>query len=549
MNNFRKTAVAATLMLFGASGCADLVVPNLNDPDAERALQSAADVESLITPAFSTWWYTGTSYNGPTLFLSVQSFQHAATPANAGMYFYSKYPREAIVNSTSDPEYGNVVYAWYENYEALAGIADGLIAIETSEGVAEELNAGNPDAVLRVTAYAKLMQGLSHGTIALLYDQGYIVDENTERFDESGATLPLEMVPYPALMDAAIGYLDEAIALSEGQDFIIPDSWMAQEFTADELVEFANSWKARFLANVARTPEERAAVDWNAVLAAVDGAVTETLELELVQRIYWDAIQYQTYRGWQQLNYQILGMADQSGQYQYWIATPPGDRHPQATGPEGSDGTNFAIVTPDTRFAQGATIEEQSENPGEMFEVPPFSPSSMWNRPDRGSYRWSWYWNIGGYDYYYNYGDDTTLPIIKIEEMDLLAAEAHYRLDDMAAAAALINNSRTDHGLNATDASGTNTSCVPRLPDGTCGDLWEMLKWEKRLETQFWGPLASSWYLDGRGWGELYAGTQLQLPVPAGELAVMEMPVYTFGGIGGASASPGSVYAWPFENP
>lgn len=541
MNKFRSTAVAGALMLFGASGCADLVVPNLNDPDAERALQTATDVQSLITPAFNTWWYSGTDYSGPTLFLSVQSFQHAATPANAGMYFYSKYPREAIVNSTSDPEYGNVVYNWYESYEALAGIADGLTAIQTGDGIAEELGE---DQVLMITAYAKLMQGLLHGNIALLYDQGYIVDENTERFEPSGATIPLETVPYPQMQAAAIGYLDEAIALAEGEDFLIPSDWMAQEWTAEEFVEFAYSWKARILANVARTPEERAAVDWAGVLTAVDNGIEETLELDVVDRIFWDAIRYQTFRGWQQLNYQILGMADQSGQYQIWINTPPEARNPQDTG-----GSNFAIVTDDTRFAQGATIEEQEENPGTQFEVPPFSPSSMWNRPDRGSYRWSWYWNIKGYDYYYNYGEDQTMPIIEKAEMDLLAAEAHYNMGNRDEAADLINISRTANGLSATDGIGTNTSCVPKLPDGTCGGLFEMLKWEKRLETQFNGPLSMGWYFDGRGWGELYAGTQLQLPMPAGELLVMEMPVYTFGGIGGASASPGSIYDWPYENP
>jgi hypothetical protein len=66
-------------------------------------------------------------------------------------------------------------------------------------------------------------------------------------------------------------------------------------------------------------------------------------------------------------------------------------------------------------------------------------------------------------------------------EQNLLKAEAQYRLNNHAAAAALVNVTRTAAGLNATDANGTNSSCVPRLPDGSCGGLLEMIKWERRM--------------------------------------------------------------------
>ncbi|HSJ24139.1 MAG TPA: hypothetical protein VK929_05670, partial [Longimicrobiales bacterium] len=85
-------------------------------------------------------------------------------------------------------------------------------------------------------------------------------------------------------------------------------------------------------------------------------------------------------------------------------------------------------------------------------------------------------------------------------------------------------------------------SCVPKLPNGSCGDLFEMLKWEIRMETAYQGYFSSPWYFHGRGWGDLAQGTPLQLPVPGREAELLMIPTYTFGGIGGESAAPSGTY-------
>ena len=55
-------------------------------------------------------------------------------------------------------------------------------------------------------------------------------------------------------------------------------------------------------------------------------------------------------------------------------------------------------------------------------------------------------------------------------------------------------------------------------------------------------------FIDSRGWGDLYAGTQLQFPIPCTELELAGMlPCYTFGGVGGDMAAPVSTYNWPDE--
>lgn len=139
-------------------------------------------------------------------------------------------------------------------------------------------------------------------------------------------------------------------------------------------------------------------------------------------------------------------------------------------------------------------------------------------------------------------------PEITLAEMRLLKAEGLYRRGDLAGAAAIVHETRVVAGLNPTDAFGSNTSCVPRLPDGSCGGLWEMLKWEKRLEVVWTGLAGANWWFDGRGWGDLWKDSPLHYPVPCEELTILQMlPCNSYGGPGGPMASPGSTYQYTGE--
>jgi hypothetical protein len=246
---------------------------------------------------------------------------------------------------------------------------------------------------------------------------------------------------------------------------------------------------------------------------------------------------------WQQINYFMLGMADQSGNYQRWINAPLADRHPNL-GQNAAD--PFVIVTPDNRFPRGNTLAEQRANQGGRYYYAA-TTTGMHGQPGRGFWRWSWYLNSRQLDWMRDAGANPDYRWIRKAEMDLLRAEGHFRKGQLAQAATLINVSRVASGLSATDAGGTNTSCVPKLPNGSCGNLLEMLKWEKRNETLGAGLYGVPWYFDGRGWGDLYRGTQLEFPMPCREAQVLLLECYTFGGVGGTRASPGSSYQYPGE--
>lgn len=547
MHRFTRRYAALAILLGSVAACSDLEVVNPNDPTREQALSSATDIESLIAGGFNTW-YVGL-YSQNQSWLSNAAFQSSTTAANFGVIDMTPLPRVAVINDPAYADYSLVVErSWQRAYRALAAVADGVRSLDANPQFGAQLDDIGEGGEPRIRAFAKLIQGLGHATVAVLYDQGFVVDETV---DVNEAQTP---VPATEMMNAALGYFDEAIALAEGQDWEIPASWMSVAVSADEMVQLAHSWKAIFRASMPRTPDEP--VDWAAVISDLDNGLTDTwvMNNDYFDGWYNGALDYITGPGsWGFVSYFVLGMADQSGNYQRWLSRPISERTAWFGAQQDDD--PFLIVTPDLRFPQGTTLEEQmsSDNAGTHFVIPTsadwdYDRAENFTNPGRGTWRWSYYWYSQNFDYW-NFVD-FHLPHIEIEELRLLRAEALLEMGQAGAAADIINETRTAAGLNATDASGSNTSCVPRLPDESCGGLMEMLKWEKRVETYSTGLFAISWYFDGRRWGDLYAGTPLQLPVPAVDQVVLGMEGYTIGGPGAAppDVSAGSSYAWPGEN-
>ncbi len=527
-------------LLLALFGC-DLAVMNPNDPDTGRVLRNSSDLESLVAGSYNTWFNGIYSDSGPGLFLSNQSFQQTAAWGNNGMEVYGRLPREFIRNDVADKYYVNFARPWYHSYRAIAAVCDGLSGIAAPE-VAAELG---PAAARRDRAFGAFVLGLGHATVALLYDQGFIIDEKTRRFAAAGAPQAPQLRPYPDVMAAGLAHFDSALALTEGDDFRIPRGWMPTDadLTAPEFRRVIHSLKARYLAGIARTSAERAAVDWERVIREVDAGITSSFVEDRDWNHDWaDGVAYWAGNlDWSQVTYFVWGMADQSGNYQRWVGAAPPNRHPIL------DGKNVLIVTPDLRFPRGNTQAEQAAGgPGRYIGLRDLGGYSAWARPERGTWRWSHYTHTR-LDAYAALADFHR-PEIPISEMRMLKAEALYRLGDAAGAAALVNVSRVEiGGLNPTDAQGSNTSCVPRLPDGSCGGLFEMIKWEKRVEGAFQGLFGAPWFFDARGWGDLYRGTPLQFPIPCGDLQTLGLPCYTFGGPVHPSAAPLSSYRYPDE--
>jgi hypothetical protein len=508
MKILRILAVTGLVALAGTA-CADLEVTNLNDPDRERALSTPGDVESLITGSFRTWWFSQQSW-APGPVLSTGADEHSASWGNFFMKDFSSEPRVAIPNS---PSYGYAYVLedpWFDGYSALAAVRDGILAIDG--GLVIE-DADGVDVTNRAMAFAKMVQGLAMGTTALLYDQGFILDEDT---DIETAT----MVPYTELMAAAMAALDEAISLAGSTSFITTSAWMSGEHSNTDLVKIMHSMKARFLAQLPRTEADRSAVNWGAVMSEINQGITADFTVYGEDIYWWDILKtYGEFSTWSRADIKTIGPADQSGGYQAWMAMPVASRN------------EFLIDTDDARITGGGP-----ETDGLYFRYS--GPSAF--RPNRGTYHFSFYSSSRYIPYWSDWLGE--MEYITVAEMDLLKAEALYRTGDQQGAVDLINKYRVPNsGLPAVTLDGVvgQDRCVPKMPNGSCADLWETLKYEKRIEV--WHTAAGISFYDDRGWGDLVQHTAVQFPVPAQELLTLLMGVYTFGGPGGDSAAPDQI--------
>lgn len=137
------------------------------------------------------------------------------------------------------------------------------------------------------------------------------------------------------------------------------------------------------------------------------------------------------------------------------------------------------------------------------------------------------------------YQPDSEHPDLTNKELEFIVAEADFHLGNKTAVMEFVNAHRATAGLppfTSADAPAPGGDrCVPQMPNGSCGSLWEAYKYEKRVELYHYG--FGTEYFDDRGWGDLVPGTWEQFPIPGRELELLMMELYTFGGQAGADFS------------
>ncbi len=502
-------------------GACELEVINPNDPETERVLANPTDVEGLAATTYLRWHSAMYgSINSVWGMASSMSFENSASNANEGIGVRGGLPRGANDNTIGHVYSSNhrrVYYIAHESARTTSLVLKALDQPGFSIGPIGTTARNN-----RARAFAEFVRGLSLGYVALTHDSGAVVTPALDTKD------PGELVSYKELMTAALDALqlaiDAANAPATGPDgFPIPTLWLPTPpaTSKDDFVRLVRSYRARLRAGVARTPTERAAVDWNAVIAdAQNGITADHINVTTTTNGPFNAWarQFMSFGGWHQMTPFVIGMADVSGSYASWIAAPLDAR--------GGVGTTPLIVTPDLRFPQGATRTEQQNDLKIPCAVLPCKRYFR-NRPDGEdtyagpSWSWSNYDHIRNYDWGLTKGQRGNFPFFTLAELDMLQAEGHIRRGNFSAAAALINKTRTKNGLpaitafDATSPVPGGANCVPRVPTGStvaCGNMMEAMKYEKRIETAYMHYMA--WYVDMRGWGDLVEGTPLDWPVP-----------------------------------
>lgn len=473
-------AVGAVGLLSACSK--DLSITNLNDPDTKRAFSTPADVQSLMKTSLRDWFVANQDVN-PNLAFVVMADALTCSYGNFGMRFNSNEPRIAYANATTSGDVSVAEAPWENNYQALGEANDALNAIKAG------LDLGNEG----YAALGMFVQGGTLGNIALIYDQGFVIDETTP------VPAPPDFVPYQQVADAAVAKFDAVIAATNGAtwDALPEDVLPGQDVTPAYLNALANTMAARILAYTPRTAAENDAVDWARVASYASKGISAGPDpfdfgVDGDGGNVWDAeyATYANYDAWLRVDMRVIHEL---------IPSEP-DRFPSCN-----------YVTPEANTLPSASADHRLETDFIYIDEIPYSVV-------RGCYHFS-NWAHSRY-WYQSWSSDNPitgfLPAILAAENDLLWAEGLARSGgDLTLASALVNNTRVGRG-----------ELPPVAADKDA--ILAAIQYEQDIELMASG--GGIQFYDRRRIDGLQPGTPLHLPVPASELEINGLPVYTFGG-------------------
>jgi hypothetical protein len=595
-------------------GACSLEIVNPNSPTYPQVRGTPKDLENFIGTQFRRW-HVGHYGAGLMLMTDVMSFENYSELSNNCQGQRVGMPRPGNDNQVGNTCAGDQSRIFFIHSEVARGMADALRRMN------EGLTFGTQANDARNRSFAEFLRGVSLGYLSLIYDSASVITPQ-DSISALGTAVPGVFSGYQEVNAAALAALDSAIVAanaaaarpaSESGNFPLPGTWInGYTPSAPEFVKLLRSWKAKFRASVARTPQERAQVNWDAVIADAQNGITADWRVttNTVTGPGFGALSsHYNYGTWHQMTPFIMGMADVSGTYATWVS--------QSLDSRGAGAIPFFMVTPDQRFPQGADrAAQQADLTHQGVRVSGSVPKryfvnrntsdptgASWGRSQYDHVRfapWRYVGSTAG-----STGGNGPFPFFTLAELNMLEAEGHLRKGNVSAAAALINRTRSTCGFggvpagctpravgngdNATgytapiggglpaipsniafggiNADGSTTrvagddvpgdpACVPRVPVGAsisgggttrCGNIWEAMKYEKRIETLYAG--FANWYFDGRGWGSLPLATPLSWSPPWEELTTRfwtapQIAAYGQGGpfpMGGAALS---TYGW-----
>lgn len=521
--------IGGFVAVLGVSACGDsLAVVNKNNPDIDRAYSTPAGVEGVIAGLGVQLYNHQRQNEGVNTQSKILSGESFTSVNNFGGAPRAALPRVPISNSLgNDIQAGNREH-YYDMSSAARGAANVVRALENLIVELGPDALGSAEATNRARAFGYFVLGQALANLSYAYDSSAWVSPAIP----SDSITPLS--GYAEVNAKAVEMLDSAFVSASAGMEPLDATWLssAAPVPQAEFVRIIRSIRARVRAGAARSPAERAAVNWALVIADAENGLTSDFETTVGGSTGWTGgyhvIQSYVPGGWHSAPMYYYGMADTSGRYSTWLATPRDSR------------TAFLVETPDARWPVGATRAVQTAESPTSVAIP--APRYMRNRPPSEDVPITG-WGLSYYDHR-RWGfirvasNSGVLVEMGRAESDLLAAEGYIRANNFAAAAALIDRTRTANGLpaltgvivDATTPVPGGTACVPQVPQAPnftsagCGTIWEAMKYEKRMETAFTGYM--QWFNDNRGWGDMIVDTALEWPVPYQEMQARVKPFY-----------------------
>lgn len=482
MKKIFKSLMPVALVIMLLTGCnVNLDVANPNQPDRNRVLATPSDVEALAAGAYNTIYTYEHAYTGVQMMLGTAADNSSCSWGNSAMRDMSWEPRDFAWTNTASYSYRGTTKNCFDR--AYAAINAGKTVLDAIEN-GMEIGVNGADNI-RAQAVSLFAQGVGYGDLAAVFDKAYVLENITP-----GEGAYEDAVDYNLVAAAGLAKLDEAIALCSNT-FTIPADWFGQDadLTNEDLKALANTYAARILSYTPRNSTELAAVNWAKVKSYADAGITSDFIVQNDNYATWyhEAGDYLTYQGWGVTDMYVVHLMDPT-QPQHW-----------------EDDAAFPYPAEST-----SPIDNRLNTDFEYI-------SSNWLLASRGYYHYSAY-RSKRYDVFYVNADGPRNEMLKAEN-DMLRAEARVYLNDLAGAAAIINDP-----ANSRKARGgmTDVAAVKQ-------DLINAIHHERHVELFVTG-MGIQFY-EMRKLNLLQKGTPLHLPLPAETLQTFGLaaPYYSYG--------------------
>jgi len=543
-------AGSAALVVLALAGCksfeglTELEVTNQNSADRARVLQTWGDNENFIMGSFNAI-YEAWANGYPAQALTTMADEGSASWGNYDARVLSGEPRTSFNNSPSYRFAHHAETPWYGTYEGLSNTYDGLRAVnEDTTGIAcVEVDCD------RLFAYGKFVQGVGHGMLALFFDSAFVLDEGIDLFDADGAAVDQPFVPYQVMWDSAVSYMNQSRTLAAGGTWNFKNNVFGlngNNWDGDEFASVASAWLAQRWPQVARTSAERDALPWgtirtHAAQAMAGGLGDIFMEADGCDQwcnnfLYFSQITTST--TWNRADYKSIGQYDENStagntMYGYvdWLneATPAR--------------TEFAMVGhPDNRIVGAGDTDGTTNGSDFKYRGSSRFPSS------RGTYHYSFY-SASKYEAYPP-SELGPMPWIMEVEIALNDAEGDLRLNGASASVwNVINDTRMGRGG------------LPDISGAPAAVAMDAIIYERRIED--YETIPGGAYFNRRGEGALantqgyvgidpdgkvggydrngnliqhhqglVEGTPRHFAPPGKELEVLQLGIWTYGGVG-----------------
>lgn len=502
--------------------CADLSVENQNDPDIERALANDSDVENLLKGGGSTLFFA-TLLDVRGSHMALQADQITSTNRSFSFWDFSDQPRIRYNNRSSYSD-ADIFYNPWANLNSAISTANDVLVIAQAEGASIEVSG--EDITDRMIANSLFLRGVSRGYIAAIYDQGYIVNEDSDL----GA---LELTSASDILAAGIADIKAAITKAEGTSNYVLDIIAGEQYTLNQMKAIANSYMAKLTAASARNASQAASVDWAQVLAyanaglgqpgAADGGAMANLEPASIAGVFFNEAS-----DW--MNFNIGGAI--------------GDE-PSGYLPVDVKVTHMLNTSYPTDYPTDPNVildPATSDDPRLGYFI--YTENFGFLNPARRRALFTNYFNVRMYaDNDWTLDGNPTILFTKAE-VDYLRAEANIMGAGTAAAAATILNTETPFGTAVQDfaldlpsvqagylaADGMAGGNVIS-PTATTAEFQFALLKEYSVEIQDLGAMGTQWFFMRRH-DLLQEGSGTQYAIPGQELEITSLEYYTFGGSG-----------------